>query len=133
MLDQVKPYYVIILIIGNNNHGGEHRSDEWICGWPPTTKKKKPKLHTYAKNQSLNHLLRANVDSKSQHYQLMTIVAAGEGPDLLGRNWLNTLKLDWIQIFYLEGGMDKPWQQVVDKYPDVFQELGTMKGVKTHI
>lgn len=74
-----------------------------------------------------------NVDSKGQCYQLMAVVVAGKGPDLLGRNWLNTLKLNWIQIFYMEGKMDKPWQQVVDKYPNVFQELGTMKGVKAHI
>ena len=39
------------------------------------------------------------------------MVVAGEGPTLLGRNWLETLQLDWQNLHYLHG--DGPLQQLV--------------------
>ncbi len=33
-----------------------------------------------------------------QIQQLPLVVVAGEGPSLLGRNWLRVVKLDWCQI-----------------------------------
>ena len=57
---------------------------------------------------------------------------AGTGSNLLGRNWL-TIKWDWNQMFYIGRRKGKPWQQMIDKYTDVFwDELGTVKGVEAH-
>ena len=36
-----------------------------------------------------------------QTVTLPLLVIKGEGPSLLGRNWLDVLKLDWHEIFWL--------------------------------
>ena len=39
------------------------------------------------------------VEHLEQEEQLPLVVVAGEGPSLLGRDWLSKLKLDWKTIF----------------------------------
>ena len=68
---------------------------------------------------------------KGQHYMLPIIIVAGKGPNLLRWNWFNIIEWDWSQMFYIRERKSKPWQQMIDKYIDVFQdELGTKKGVE---
>ena len=56
----------------------------------------------------------------------------GEGPSLLGRNWLSAIKLDWQQIFKVE--VNHTLQGVLHCFCAVFkEELGTVKGVKARI
>ena len=56
----------------------------------------------------------------------------GEGPSLLGRNWLSAIKLDWQQIFKLE--VNPALQGVLRCFSAVFkEELGTVQGVKARI
>lgn len=51
---------------------------------------------------------------------------------MLGRNWLDTLQLDWKKIFTVQN--ESTLQHVLDHYPDVFrEELGTMQGVTAKI
>ena len=42
--------------------------------------------------------LNAHVDYNDQRARLVLLVVAGDGPSLLGRNWLRYVKLDWKQI-----------------------------------
>ena len=53
----------------------------------------------------------------------------GNGPTLLGRNWLTALRLDWKTVF-----VTLTLQEVLDKYIDVFNEgLGELRGVEAKI
>ena len=45
------------------------------------------------------------------------LVVKGEGPSLLGRNWLGILKLDWHEIFWLHNASLK---EVLDKHKAAF-------------
>ena len=41
------------------------------------------------------------VQYNKQTEQLQLVVACGNGPSLLGRDWLKTFKLDWTQLCVL--------------------------------
>ena len=56
---------------------------------------------------------------------LELLVAAGAGPSLIGRDWLNELKLDWTTI---------KLQSLLQQYSTVFNdETGKFQGVATNI
>ena len=89
-------------------------------------------LRTYSW-ESLKVLGRVEVEVlyKEQKAQLPLIVVAGEGPSLLGRNWLEHLRLDWKEIHRLQGDS---LQTVLARHSEVFQVgLGTMRGYKATI
>jgi len=65
------------------------------------------------------------VQYEQQTHKLALTVVAGEGPSLLGRNWLQHLKLNWREIKAVTkhrvGGLD----YLLEKYGDIFSnELG---------
>lgn len=63
--------------------------------------------------------------------RLPLLVVKGEGPSLLGRNWLKELQLNWQQIYWVQ---NKPLEALLQKYQAVFSEgLGTCKGFKAKI
>ena len=75
--------------------------------------------------------VKVNVVYKQQSARLPLLVVQGDGPSLLGRNWLSQLKLDWQEIHHLS---TTPLQTFLDKYDSVFQEgLGTLKDFKARI
>ena len=63
-----------------------------------------------------------------QSHELVLTVVAGQGPSLLGRDWLKHLRLDWKEVHALskhEGSLE----YLLDKYAEVFsEELGTIKS-----
>ena len=64
--------------------------------------------------------------------QLKLIVCKGNGLSLLGRNWLEEIRLNWPEIACTNGV--KTSQSELDKYKDVFTaELGHCKGVKAKL
>ena len=57
-------------------------------------------------------------------------VLEGDGPSLLGRNWLKDIKLNWRTIKKLSNNLDS----MLEEHKDVFKdELGTIKGVKAKL
>ena len=58
-----------------------------------------PRLRTYA-GTTIEPLGRANVDvcHNSQQHRLPAIIVPGYGPNLLGRDWLAALKVNWATI-----------------------------------
>ena len=57
-------------------------------------------------------------------------IVEGNGPTLVGRDWLRTIPLNWANIRAVSG-IDLKVNQLVQKYPEVFQEgLGTIKHYK---
>ena len=61
-------------------------------------------------------------------WALPLVITEGSGPALLGRNWLEALRLDWTCIFCT--GNNLSLQQILAKHADVFkEELGVPASV----
>ena len=70
-------------------------------------------------------VLNANHNGSSQN--VTVIVVKSKGLDLLGRYSLNTLQIDWSNVFT----MNTSDVNIFAKYPDLFKsELGMLKDVK---
>ena len=64
---------------------------------------------------------------------LPAVVINGEGPCLMGRNWLQRISLNWSEIFHL-ATVDKHFNEMLETHSSVFQEgLGKVEGVKAKI
>ena len=61
------------------------------------------------------------------------MVVKSPGPNLLGRDWLQVIKLNWNSIFNIQEG-NPQLQKILDAHKDVFGEgLGTLKGTEAKI
>ena len=54
------------------------------------------------------------VQHRGQEELLSLVVVAGEGPSLLGRDWLSKLKLDWKSIFSTQ--VQETLQEVLERH-----------------
>ena len=73
-------------------------------------------------------VLNANHNGSSQN--ITVIVVKSNGPNLLGRDSLNTLQIDWTNVFT----MNTSDVNIFAKYPNLFKaELGMLKDVKVKI
>ena len=71
------------------------------------------------------------VKYKGQEATLPLVVVKGEGPSLLGRNWLSQLKLDWHEIFWCQ---NLSLKDVLEKHKAVFEPgLGKVTGFQARI
>ena len=62
---------------------------------------------------------------------LPLMVVEMDGPSLLGRNWMNSLRLDWSELHRLHDGA---LEEVLRRHSRVFQdELGTLRGFRAKI
>ena len=71
-----------------------------------------------------------------QEYILPMIVAENEGkPTLLERNWLEKLKVNWNEVFSLNGtSRNEELDCILNKHADLFREgYDGMKGIEVHI
>ena len=60
-----------------------------------------------------------NVRYKGQQAVLPLVVVAGDGPSLLGRNWLTAIRLDWYSINNIP---TVTIEDILMKYSDVFED-----------
>ena len=68
-----------------------------------------------------------------QDYKLLALVVKGAGPNLLGRDWLRVIKMNWKTRFKVKED-HLELSQVLELYNEVFKdELGTLKGTKAKI
>lgn len=92
-----------------------------------------PTLVSYTKN-TLTPLgrLQALVTHGGTELVLPLLVVPGNGPNLLGRDWLEKLKLDWhLDVFAVDS--DLTAADILSGFPHLFSsELGTLKGVEVH-
>ncbi|XP_072172462.1 uncharacterized protein [Diadema setosum] len=63
------------------------------------------------------------VTYKGQQADLPLVVVKGDKPALLGRNWLQTLKLNWSDIFHVRVNF-KCAEDVIKQHPKVFSAQG---------
>ena len=69
---------------------------------------------------------------EQQELVLPLVVVDGDGPPLLGRNWLEQLKLNWSSIFHVSKA--DTLSDVLNRHKNVFNKgLGTIKGFKADI
>ncbi|XP_058858757.1 uncharacterized protein K02A2.6-like [Acipenser ruthenus] len=66
------------------------------------------------------------VKYQGQEIYLRLTVVKGEGPSLLGRDWLKQLKLNWTELFWTQAA---GYQTLLEKHSELFQSgLGTLRG-----
>ena len=71
------------------------------------------------------------VQYEQQRMKLPLVVVDGNGPTLFGRQWLDSIKLNWRSINHVKS---RSLQSVLDGHPEVFKsELGTLKGYEAKI
>lgn len=85
-------------------------------------------------------LLNVEVKYKEETHQLNLYVVKSQGPALLGRDWLQSITLDWKAIKALSTGTSSPQdsptrlQEILDKYAEVFEEgIGMLKNTKAKL
>ena len=67
-----------------------------------------------------------------QEAHLPLLVVKGDGPSLLGHNWLTSLHLNWQEIFSVH--TKQSLKSLLKQYEGVFKDkLGTLKGVKAKL
>ena len=70
----------------------------------------------------------AQVQHNQQACDLVLTVVAGNGPSLLGRDWLKHIQLNWREVHALSKHSEGSLEYLLDKYGDIFgNELGTIK------
>ena len=91
------------------------------------------RLHTYTgESIAVRGSTVAQVVHCGQTLELPLIVSAGDGPALLGRDWLSALRLDWKSICSV--GNNPTLQGVLEKHAEAFKEgLGELRGVAAKI
>ena len=84
-----------------------------------------PCLRTYS-GHSIRPLGRTLLDvyHNDTHYQLYALIVPGTGPNLLGRDWLSVLQLNWAKVHRIDDDM------FLEPYKDLFSAgLGKLEGV----
>ena len=83
-------------------------------------------LKTYS-GESLNvrGSLLVGVQHNGQGAKLSLLVVKGDGPSLLGRDWLQQLQIDWQTVNRVH---ESPLDELLNKHKAVFEEgLGTLR------
>ena len=76
--------------------------------------------------------LEVTVEHNGNRKQLPLIITKGDGPSLLGRNWLAELRINWESVYTIQE-MDT-LSSVLDRHKTVFRkELGTITGTKVSL
>lgn len=72
--------------------------------------------------------LNMHVQYGEQKQKLVLVVVSGNGPSLIGRNWLKYIRLDWNSIFALRTARIKPLQKLQDQHQNLFSSnLGSIQ------
>lgn len=84
------------------------------------------KLRTYTGQEiPVKGALEVEVEHNGQCKKLALIVTEGRGPNLLGRNWLGDLKIDWKNTYTVQES--DTLTAVLEAHEAVFsKELGTI-------
>ena len=88
---------------------------------------------------SVSGVISVEVAVKDQVKKLSAIVVNGCGGNLLGRDWMNQLKLNWNDIFTINaisrsGNIKRKLHLLQEEFGEIFKdELGTCKGYEAQI
>ena len=76
-----------------------------------------------------------NVSFQEQNQELQLLVVTGNGPSLLGCDWLNKIRLNWAELYHTQQSA-LTLQDILDRHQTVFSsELEMVRGVtaKPHV
>ena len=92
-------------------------------------------LRTYSGEPlSVLGVMNVEVQYKQQRESLKLTIVSGKGPSLLGRDWLQHLKLDWGEIKALASHTEGSLDYLIEKYNTLFTEgLGTIKTFQARL
>ena len=91
-------------------------------------------LKTYT-NEKLSVLGQNDVTVRygDQVQKLIITVVDGNGPSLLGRDWLKQLRLNWTQILMVQNSSTQ-LEDLMKEYSEIFRdELGTVRGFQASL
>jgi hypothetical protein len=97
-----------------------------------------PHLRTYSgeKIQPLGRIA-VSVRHQGKVLPLKCLVVEGTGPNLLGRDWLEIIKLDWTKVHANVHSFDTSPADAADilrQFPELFKpELGTLQGTEARL
>ena len=95
------------------------------------------KLRTYTGEvMPVVGMAEVDIEYKGQKQCMSLLVVPGNGPSLLGRNWLKHIQLDWREVNRIStsGNSVEAAHSVLQKYPDLMRDdIGTINGVKGHL
>ena len=91
------------------------------------------KTYTVERVQVLGEIsVQVSYGTQSGAYVLY--VVKGTGVNLLGRNWLRHIRLDWKKITQTVNNVSVSYQPLLDRYSEVFrEELGTLKFINLRL
>ena len=73
--------------------------------------------------------IEVEVTHNEQKKQMNLLVVAGDGPSLLGRDWLSHIRLDWSTLNRIQSTATSACQEILDQHNALFKdELGTVKN-----
>ena len=99
----------------------------------PTLEKSSVILRTYTgENLSILGSITVVATYNNQTNKLPLLVVKGNGPNLMGRDWLARFQVDWHSIHQLQS--PNKLNNLLAKFENIFtDELGTVKNIKAHI
>ena len=106
----------------------------WCTDEAPLLQPSQARLKTYT-GEEINVAggIKVEVVYQNQKAILPLLVVEGEGPSLLGREWLQHIRFDWSCVNSASKA-DAAAQEVRDRHPDLFEEeLGELKGTTAKI
>ena len=89
-------------------------------------------LRTYSKHSlSVRGSISVKVKCNGNICTLNLLVVKGNGPALLGRDWIKKLNLDWSSVNRVA---PESFEELCNRYPEVFQPtLGKVTGIKAEL
>lgn len=107
----------------------------WLKVWKSSTVKHKlAKVSLWSYSIKVLGEMEVTVQYHNQKETLNLLVITGEGPSLLGCNWLRHLRLNWCELYHVQSVKILTLEEVLNKHTDVFkEELGTVKRMEVKI
>ena len=109
--------------------------ESWPTQSSPTLQPSDAKLKTYTgEDIQIKGKIQVDVTLQHQRATLPLLVVQGNGPTLLGRDWLQVIQLDWSKLHSVHSVSKNDLQEVLNRHPAVFKnELGHIKNMKAKI
>ena len=107
--------------------------DAWKHKLPLLTPASYVTLNSYT-GQSITVLgkFEPSIKYNCQTVVIPILIVKGDIPNLLGRDILSTITLDWANLFHVQHATSST--KLVEEYPDVFSDgLGTLKGERVKL
>ena len=104
----------------------------WIDNDRPPLQPTNTCLQTYTGERiSVLGSIQVEVSHNNQTKQLPLLVVKGQGPNLLGRDWMSMLTLDWQTVHKLQD--NRQLDELLQKYSALFIDELKLEGIKVKL